>query len=289
MSLWQKPQPMGDEKDAFYVVRKGNVIGVYKSLSDLQALIRSSVGEPSLSVFKGHFLRKESEEYIASRGLKTAMYSVDAKAVHNDLFGLLVPCPFRQPGSSKEKPPSKEIPEKRMLEITGPALYSVAAVPQKQGKLDNFLEVPPISSYCVQSSCILEFDGASKGNPGLAGAGVVLRAADGSVIFRLREGLGIATNNVAEYRSLILGLKYALEKGFKHIRAQGDSKLVCMQTQGLWRTKNQNMAELSKVVRELKEQFTSFHISHVDREYNTEADAQANLAVYLEHGRVEVE
>ncbi|CAH9084553.1 unnamed protein product [Cuscuta europaea] len=287
MSLWPKQQPMGDEKDAFYVVRKGNVIGIYKSLSDLQALIRSSIGEPSISVFKGYFLAKQSEEYLASHGLKNAMYSVDTIDVRNDLFGLLVPCPFRQPGSSKDKPLSKEFQEKRILEITGPAMYSAAAIPQKQGKLDNFLEVPPISSYC--SSCVLEFDGASKGNPGLAGAGAVLRAADGSVVFRLREGLGIATNNVAEYRGLILGLKYALEKGFKHIRAQGDSKLVCMQTQGLWRTKNQNMAELSKVVRELKEQFASFHISHVDREYNTEADAQANVAVYLEHGRIEVE
>lgn len=45
----------------------------------------------------------------------------------------------------------------------------------------------------------------------------------------MREGVGIATNNVAEYRGIILGLRYALEKGFKHIRVQGDSKLVCMQ------------------------------------------------------------
>lgn len=48
-------------------------------------------------------------------------------------------------------------------------------------------------------------------------------------MFRLREGMGVATNNAAEYRGLILGLKYAISKGFKHIRAQGDSKLVCMQ------------------------------------------------------------
>lgn len=48
-------------------------------------------------------------------------------------------------------------------------------------------------------------------------------------ICKLREGVGIATNNVAEYRGLILGLKYALEKGFSNIRVQGDSKLVCMQ------------------------------------------------------------
>ncbi|KAL3499740.1 hypothetical protein ACH5RR_038833, partial [Cinchona calisaya] len=78
-------------------------------------------------------------------------------------------------------------------------------------------------------SCTLEFDGASKGNPGQAGAGVVLRADDGSLSCRLREGLGIATCNVAEYRAIILGLKYALDKGFTSIRVRGDSKLVCMQ------------------------------------------------------------
>lgn len=48
-------------------------------------------------------------------------------------------------------------------------------------------------------------------------------------VFRLREGAGIATNNAAEYRGAILGLKFAVEKGFKHARVQGDSKLVCMQ------------------------------------------------------------
>ncbi|KAK3010612.1 hypothetical protein RJ639_010788, partial [Escallonia herrerae] len=139
------------------------------------------------------------------------------------------------------------------------------------------MEVPPVSSYCVlyvlmdsflvhaQCSCILEFDGASKGNPGIAGAGAVLRAVDGSLVYRLREGLGIATNNAAEYRGVILGLKYALEKGFKHIRVQGDSKLVCMQVQGLWRTKTQNMSDLCNVAKELSEKFVSFQITHIDR------------------------
>lgn len=53
------------------------------------------VGEPSISVFKGYHLAKESEEYLASHGLKNAMYSVDTTEVRDDLFGLLVPCPFR--------------------------------------------------------------------------------------------------------------------------------------------------------------------------------------------------
>ncbi|XP_009588376.1 uncharacterized protein [Nicotiana tomentosiformis] len=278
---------MGDEKDAFYVVRKGDVIGVYKSLSDLQALLRSSVGEPVISVFKGYRLAKESEEYLASHGLKNAMYSIDSSDVRDDLFGILVPCPFRQPGSSKDKPIGKNYQEKSMQLAVVPSASFSAAAQQKHAKLDNFLEDPPISTYCL--TCILEFDGASKGNPGLAGAGAVLRAADGSMVFRLREGLGVATNNVAEYRGVILGLKYALEKGFKHIRVQGDSKLVCMQTQGIWKCKNQNMAELCKIVKELKDQFMSFQISHIEREFNTEADAQANLAVYLKNGETQVE
>ncbi|XP_042001588.1 uncharacterized protein Mb2253c-like isoform X4 [Salvia splendens] len=171
-------------------------------------------------------------------------------------------------------------------DIVGSA--SFAANPQlKPSKLDDFLQGLPVSSYC--SSCIIEFDGASKGNPGPAGAGAVLRSANGGMVFRLREGVGIVTNNVAEYRGAILGLRYALSKGFKYVRMQGDSKLVCMQVQGLWRTKTQNMADLCKVAKELKDQFASFEIRHVERECNTEADAQANLALHLKNGEIQVE
>ncbi|CAI9111084.1 OLC1v1011220C1 [Oldenlandia corymbosa var. corymbosa] len=278
---------MGDERDAFYVVRKNGVVGVYKSIGDLQALLKSSANDPDISVFKGYCLSKESEDYLASRGLKNAIYSIDANEVQGDLFGQVVTCPFRQPAiSSKEKTPIKNVPEKRLPEVVGSASFSDHSH-QKHLKVDNFLRVPPVSSYC--SSCILEFDGASKGNPGLAGAGAVLRTADGRMVFRLREGCGVATNNAAEYRGVILGLKYALEKGFKHIRVKGDSKLVCMQVQGLWKTKTQNMADLCKVARELKDQFVSFQIEHMEREFNSDADAQANLAVYLKSGEVQVE
>lgn len=281
---------MGDERDAFYVVRKGTMIGVYKSLNDLQILLKSSVNGPSISVFKGYCLSTEGEEYLASHGLQNAMYSVDAHDIQEALFGRIIPCPFREPAlSSKDRTPSKPIvPEKRLQpqDVAESAAFLVNPQ-QKQSKLDNFLKVPPMSSYCC--SCIVEFDGASKGNPGLAGAGAVLRAADGTMVFRLREGVGIATNNVAEYRGIILGLKYALEKGFKHIRVQGDSKLVCMQIQGLWKTKSRNMAELCKIAKEFKNQFVSFEISHIEREYNTEADSQANLAVYLKSGEIQVE
>ncbi|GER35770.1 Hop-interacting protein THI034 [Striga asiatica] len=285
-------EKMGDEKDAFYVVRKGDVVGVYRSINDLQSVLQSSVNDHSVNVFKGYGLSKESEDYLSSHGLKNAIYCVDASDVQDDLFGQLITCPYREPNSSKDKSASKNHLDKKPQEVVGSASFPPNSPPiPPPGKLDNFLQVPPISSYCF--SCIIEFDGASKGNPGLAGAGAVVRVSDGRV-YRLRESVGIATNNVAEYRGAILGLKFALSKGFKHVRVQGDSKLVCMQVcssvftlssslsdvnslfllftavQGLWRTKTQNMTELCK-------------------DSNTEADAQANLGVHLKAGEVQVE
>lgn len=278
---------MGDEKDAFYVVWKGDIIGVYKSINDLQSVLRSSVNDTSVRVFKGYGLTKEAEDYLSSHGLNNAIYSVDASEVQDDRFGQLIICPFREPNTSTSKSSSKNHQEKRpQQELVGSASFA-ATPPIKPAKLDEFLQGLPVSSYC--SSCIIEFDGASKGNPGQAGAGAVLRSANGSTVYRLREGVGIATNNVAEYRGAILGLRAALSKGFKYIRMQGDSKLVCMQVQGLWRTKTQNMADLCKVAKELKDQFASFEIRHVERECNTEADAQANLAVHLKNGEIQMD
>ncbi|KAL3624210.1 hypothetical protein CASFOL_033026 [Castilleja foliolosa] len=275
---------MGDEKDAFYVVRKGELLGVYKSINDLQSVIQSSANDHNVCVYKGYGLSKEVEDYLSSHGLKNSIYCVNASDVQDDLFGQLITCPFREPNSSKDKSAVKNHLDMKPQEVVGTASFpSNSQI--THGKLDNFLQVPPISSYCP--SCTLEFDGASKGNPGKAGAGAVLRVSDGRVV-RLREGVGIATNNVAEYRGAILGLKYAISEGFKHIRVQGDSKLVCMQVQGLWRTKTPNMTELCKVAKELKNHFLSFQISHIERDYNSEADAQANLGVHLNAGEVEV-
>ncbi|PHT49921.1 hypothetical protein CQW23_09668 [Capsicum baccatum] len=82
---------MGDEKDTFYVVRKGNIIAVYKNLSDLQALLRSFVSEPAINVYKGYHLAKQSEEYLASHRLKNAMYFMDFSDVRDDLLGIPMP------------------------------------------------------------------------------------------------------------------------------------------------------------------------------------------------------
>ncbi|XP_068501659.1 uncharacterized protein [Phaseolus vulgaris] len=247
---------MAEEKDAFYVVRKGDVVGIYKSFSDIQSLFASSVSSDSLSIYKGYSLPQETEEYLISQGLKGAPYSISAASVNEDLFGRLHACPYQDPYSAGRT-------------------LGVSSLSRKQGAIQ----------LDTSFSCTLHFDGASKGNPGPAGAGAILR--DESKVYRLREGVGIQTNNVAEYRSLILGLKHALKKGYKHIVVQGDSLLVCNQIQGLWKIKNPNMASLCTEAKELKNRFLSFKISHVLREYNSEADAQANLAVNLKAGQVQ--
>nr|XP_029119109.1 uncharacterized protein LOC105057868 isoform X2 [Elaeis guineensis] len=280
---------MEAEANAFYVVRKGDTVGIYKSLSDCQAQVSSSVSDPSVSVYKGYSLRKETEEYLASRGLKNALYSMNVDHLKDDLFGTLVPCPFQQPdglGSLVDKTPEKTSSQKRseaVLNNFGAVGCTSTSAEQGQQankhlKLGHSIKAQPMSHNY--------FDGASKGNPGKAGAGAILRAEDGTVIARLREGLGVTTNNVAEYRALILGMKYALKKGYKQIRVQGDSNLVCMQVQDLWQTKNQNMANLCKEVKGLKDMFLSFKIGHVRREFNSDADAQANLAIDLPLGKV---
>ncbi|XP_024531984.1 uncharacterized protein LOC112346706 [Selaginella moellendorffii] len=127
----------------------------------------------------------------------------------------------------------------------------------------------------------VEFDGASKGNPGRAGAGALLKDPDGNVECEMSEGVGHATNNVAEYRGLILGLKTALDKGIKKIIVKGDSKLVCEQIMEHWKVRNEGLKDLWQEAMYLKSQFLEFKIQHVDREFNPLADQLANIGVTL--------
>ncbi|KAG8366196.1 hypothetical protein BUALT_Bualt17G0051400 [Buddleja alternifolia] len=282
---------MKDDKEAFFVVRKGDVIGVYKSLSDCQAQVGTSICDPPVSVYKGYSIPKDTDEYLQSYGLKNALYSIKDSDFNEALFGPLEPWdPSSCRGETSSEPVTKRRAQGAVWSDYGEAVGSMLAPSDalpKHFKLDPHRVVDQSQSVC--RSCTLEFDGASKGNPGQAGAGVVLRSDDGSMICRLREGLGIATNNFAEYRGFILGLKYALSKGFTSVRVRGDSKLVCMQIQGLWKVKNQNITGLYDEAKKLKDRFHSFQIIHILRDLNSEADAQANLGVDLAEGQVQEE
>lgn len=122
-------------------------------------------------------------------------------------------------------------------------------------------------------------DGAAKGNPGPAGAGAVLFGDDGEVLAELHKPLGHATNNVAEYEALILGLEEARRRGIARLDVRMDSLLVVRQMQGLWKIKHPGLRPLALRAGALLAGFPVRTIEHVPREENSHADRLANLAV----------
>ncbi len=125
----------------------------------------------------------------------------------------------------------------------------------------------------------IEFDGGSRGNPGPAAIGVVVRAQDGTPVVTLGRGIGRATNNVAEYRALIAGLEKAKELGAKRLIIRGDSELIIKQMRGEYRVKHPDMRELYDEAQHLLHQFDEAKIEHNLRHKNELADKLLNLSL----------
>jgi ribonuclease H / adenosylcobalamin/alpha-ribazole phosphatase len=126
---------------------------------------------------------------------------------------------------------------------------------------------------------IVYCDGAARGNPGPAGIGVVVRAPEGRRLAEVGEGIGVATNNVAEYRAAIRGLGLARDLGARRVVLRSDSRLLIEQLSGRFRVKNPTLQRLHTEARGLAAGFQTVTFEHVPRERNREADRQANLGV----------
>lgn len=124
----------------------------------------------------------------------------------------------------------------------------------------------------------IHIDGASRGNPGPAGIGVVIRDEAGKPLLMFSRGIGTATNNVAEYRALIAALMEAAAFSPSHIEVFSDSELLVRQVRGEYRVKNADLKKLSEKVKVLLSRLGGFTISHVAREENREADRLASQA-----------
>ena len=122
-------------------------------------------------------------------------------------------------------------------------------------------------------------DGAARGNPGPAGAGVRIEDARGRRVSEAARYLGEATNNVAEYRALILGLELARELGASEVELRADSELVIRQMTGEYRVRNVRLQELHRQAQALEQAFRSVGYVHIRREQNRAADRLANLAI----------
>ena len=132
---------------------------------------------------------------------------------------------------------------------------------------------------------IIEADGGSRGNPGPAGYGAVVRDADtGELLAEVSGGLGNATNNVAEYSGLIAGLSAALKEGAEYAEARLDSKLVVEQMSGRWQVKQPHLRPLASEAAGLARQLGDVKYTWVPRARNAHADRLANEAMDTQAG-----
>lgn len=127
---------------------------------------------------------------------------------------------------------------------------------------------------------VVEADGGSRGNPGPAGYGALVRDADsGELLREIAAGIGTASNNVAEYSGLIAGLEAAIDLGASDVEVRMDSKLVVEQMSGRWKVKHPDMQVLAKQAAALVRRLPAVRFTHIRRELNAHADRLANQAM----------
>jgi ribonuclease HI len=126
---------------------------------------------------------------------------------------------------------------------------------------------------------VVSCDGAARGNPGPAGIGVEIRTPDGTVVERIARGIGIATNNVAEYTAAIDGLRRAAELGAREVVLRSDSRLLVQQLLGRFKVKHPVLQRLHREAESVLIGFDRARIEHVARERNRGADRLANEGV----------
>ncbi len=122
-------------------------------------------------------------------------------------------------------------------------------------------------------------DGAARGNPGIAGIGIIIKDGQGRKIRQLYKYIGETTNNIAEYTALIYGLQEALILGLKDVVACSDSELLVKQLNGEYRVKNSNLRPYYEQFLHLKTGFNRLEVKQIKREENRESDKLANKAV----------
>ena len=127
-------------------------------------------------------------------------------------------------------------------------------------------------------SAVAHIDGGSRGNPGPAGYGVHIERGDGAIV-ELKAPVGVATNNVAEYRGLLAALEWATREGIDRLHVRSDSLLLVKQMRGEYRVKHPGLRPLWEEARSLARQIRHVQFEHVRRELNTHADRLANEAM----------
>jgi ribonuclease HI len=143
---------------------------------------------------------------------------------------------------------------------------------------DLFADAAP-EAKAAPASYRVNIDGGSRGNPGPAAYGVLIRDARGEIVAKLKKYIGRMTNNVAEYYGLIAAMDYAQSHGIRALRVESDSELLVKQMRGQYKVKSADLQPLFERAKKMSQAFDVFRIEHVYREQNREADALANEAL----------
>jgi len=122
-------------------------------------------------------------------------------------------------------------------------------------------------------------DGGARGNPGPAGYGVRIEQPDGTLVEELAGSIGVATNNIAEYRGLLAALEWAVARGHRELHVRSDSLLLVQQMLGRYRVRNAGLRPLHARARLLADQIGRVVFEHVGRAGNAHADRLANAAM----------
>lgn len=162
--------------------------------------------------------------------------------------------------------------------MSKPNLSIIIPVALKYKPSSTPISSPNNAKVFPQSEYTMNFDGASRGNPGPAGIGAVIFH-NGQEIWASCQYIGTKTNNQSEYSALILGLQEALTRDIKQLHVYGDSQLVINQINGIYKVKNVGLQELYQEVQRLKAEFETIVFTHIYREFNKRADHLSNMAL----------
>jgi ribonuclease HI len=155
-----------------------------------------------------------------------------------------------------------------------------AGGPQEEGDVDTFaaFEGAELSAVPLGSSLVIYTDGASRGNPGPAGIGIVIYDSDNRQVGKVCASIGVQTNNYAEYTALVRALQIARYFKTKVLRVRTDSELIVRQMKGEYRVNNENIKPLYEEAMLLRKGINTFKIEHVTRNLNDKADYLAKKA-----------
>ena len=131
---------------------------------------------------------------------------------------------------------------------------------------------------------VLHVDGGARGNPGPAAIGVVISEPSGGVVEEIAEPIGVATNNVAEYKALLRGLERAVALGADEVQVFNDSELIARQVTGVYKVKHAAMKPLHEQATRQLRAFARWKITTVPRARNADADALVNQALDAARG-----